>query len=368
MNNKTSALILILFLAVCAGIFFAGKDRQQKPIPQIADLDSDNSRRIPDATPASAEKDGVVFGATVDSASYSYPGHWYGSIDEEASKREIDAMVEMGIDFFRIDIRNETLGYPEEMKKLDNIVSYGRSKGLRVYFGVFGMETWMSSWLDMFWTYPNGGGGKASWDDFRKMYTGEVDAIMNRYEPDYILIIPEARRNIGNQVNSVRTIEEWVVYTKELAAKIKIISSGTKVVLNEVVRSKDKNSSLDYVEGIMKDNDKNIDIIGIDPYSPEELNDEMDTVMRLFRQNKWHGKLRIGETNIFNVKDDEYQKKYFETAIDLAIKNNFEGFVIFYFRDIPGQTDKRGIINNDFSKKPAHEVIKKKIEEIRKLE
>ncbi|MFA6097622.1 MAG: hypothetical protein WC788_08440 [Candidatus Paceibacterota bacterium] len=318
--------------------------------------------------PNSKAKTVMVFGATVDSASYRYPGHWYGSIDEEASKREIDAMVEMGIDFFRIDVRSETLGYAEEMKKLDNIVTYGRSKGLRVYFGVFGMETWMASWLDMFWTYPNGGGGKASWDDFRKMYTGEVDTIMNRYKPDYIMIIPEARRNIGNQVNSVRTVDEWVIYTKELAAKIKNISPSTKVVLNEVVRSEDKNSSVDYVGAIMKDNDKNIDIIGIDPYSPEELNDEMSTVTRLAERYKWHGRLRIGETNIFNVKDDDYQKKYFETAIDLAIENNFEGFVVFYFRDIPGQTDKRGILNNDFSKKPAYEVINKKIESIRQSE
>jgi len=114
----------------------------------------------------------------------------------------------------------------------------------------------------------------------------------------------------------------------------------------------------------MKDNDKNIDIIGIDPYSSEELTDEMNTVLRLSAQNEWHGKLRIGETNIFNVKDDDYQKKYFETAIDLAKKNNFEGFVIFYFRDIPGQTDKRGIIKNDFSMKPAYEAIKKEIKEI----
>lgn len=365
MNRKALALVSILFLAIFTGIFSIGKNQQPKPIPQVADLDSDGGKKALNTAPVSEEKDRMVFGSTVDSASYRYPGHWYGSIDEEASKREIDVMAEMGIDFFRIDIRNETLGYPEEMKKLDNIVSYGRSKGLRVYFGVFGMETWMSSWLDMFWTYPGGGGGKASWDDFKKMYTGEVDAIMNRYKPDYIMIIPEARRNIGNQVNSVRTVEEWVAYTKELAAKIKIISSGTKVVLNEVVRSKDKNSSVDYVEGIMKDNDKNIDMIGIDPYSPEELDDEMGTVTRLAGQYKWHGRLRVGETNIFNVKDDDYQKKYFETAIDSAKKNNFEGFVIFYFRDIPGQTDKRGIINNDFSKKPAYEVIKRKIEDIR---
>lgn len=303
----------------------------------------------------------MTFGATVDSTSYRYPGHWYGSIDEEGSKKEIDAMAEMGMDFFRIDIRNETLGFPQEVNKLDNIIAYGRSKNLKVYIGVYGMEKWLASFAKIVTLYRKGGGGAASWDEFREMYTGETIYLMNRYKPDYIMIMGEARQNIGNQVNSERPVSDWLAYTKELAAKIKGISPNTKIVLNEVIRSKASLSSVDYVEAIMKDNDSNIDIIGIDPYEFDELREEISTSTRLAKQYKWHGELWVGETNILHPKGDDYQGKYFETAIDLARENNFTGFVVFYFRDIQVVTESRGIMRNDFSKKPAYLTIINKI-------
>ena len=302
----------------------------------------------------------MTFGSTVDSASYRYPGHWYGSIDEDGSKKEIDAMAEMGIDFFRIDIRNETLSFPEEVEKLDNIVAYGRSRGLKVYLGVFGMETWQASWLDMLFGHPFGGGGTASWYDFKNMYTYETSYLMNRYKPDYIMIIVEARKNIGNQVNSERTVEEWVAYTKELAAMIKSISPTTKIIINEMIRSQDASSSVDYVERMMKDNDKNIDVIGIDPYSFDEFNDEINTSKHLANQYNWHGELWVGETNILNTQGDEFQRAYFEYAINRAEQNNFTGFVVFYLRDNPQTFGDKGIMWNNFSKKPAYWVIENK--------
>ncbi len=362
--SKISAIFLLILIVLISGCI--GKN---EPTPFERNATQETS--IPNNTVLAPEEttahESMVFGATVESASYRYPGHWFGAIDEENAKKEIDAISELGADFIRIDIRNETLNYPEEVKKLDNIVAYGRSKNLKIYFGAFGMETWMASWLDMFLKAPDGGGGKASWEDFKRMYSGEVSYLIGRYKPDYIMIIVEARRNIGNQVGSKRTVDEWVAYTKELAAMIKSSSPGTKIVLNEVVRSKDAHSSADYVEGIMKDNDNNIDIIGIDPYSLDELYDEMNTSLKLAKQYNWHGKLWVGETNVFNYKGDDYQKEYFETAIELAKKNNFEGFVVFYTREIPKQSDSRGIIRNDFAKKPAYWLIKEKIREIKSM-
>jgi len=70
-----------------------------------------------------------------------------------------------------------------------------------------------------------------------------------------------------------------------------------------------------------------------------------------------HGEQWVGETNIFNTQTDEYQRQYLENATNLSKANNFTGFVVFYFRDIPGQTDTRGILRNNFTKKPAYWII-----------
>lgn len=357
--------ILILLILIIIAIFAGDYTNKNNSVPSdvIQETPAQNNAS-PTPTGKITDSKSMSFGATVDSASYRYPGHWYGPVDEEGSKKEIDIIADMGMDFFRIDVRNETLGFPDEVKKLDNIIAYGRSKNLKLYIGIYGMETWLASFEKIITLYRKGGGGKASLDEFKKMYTEQTMYLMDRYKPNYIMIMPDARQNIGNQVDSVRPVTEWVAYTKELAAKIKSISPGTKIILNEVIRSEDSLSSVDYVEGVMKDNDTNIDVIAIDPYDFNELNDEISTSSRLKKQYKWHGELWVGETNVFNSKGEDYQKRYFETAIDLAKENGFTGYVVFYLRDMPVTKAERGIIRNDFSKKPAYWLIKAKIQEI----
>ena len=304
----------------------------------------------------------MTFGVTIDSACYHYPGHDYGPIDLENSKKEVDAAEELGMDFIRIDIRNETLGFPGEVQKLDEIISYARSKELKIYIGVYGMESWLASILSMF-THPDGGAGKASWDEFKDMYTGEARYLAERYHPDYMMIIVECPLNIGNQVHSVRTMKEWVEYTKDTAKMIKTVSPDTKIVLNEIVRTKSRLTSIAFVEAIMDDNSPDIDIIGIDPYSYDELDDEVSNIVRLRDQYSWHGDIWVGETNIFgaHVGEEEYQKDYFAYAVSRASENGFDGFCIFYLRDGTGTTDNQGILNEDFTEKAACSVIKEDV-------
>jgi len=125
----------------------------------------------------------MTFGVIIDYASYRFPGFWRGLILVNESKKQIDLAKELGVDFVRFDIRNEAINYPEEMEKLDTIIAYARSKNLRIYIGVYGMESWYN-WKDM-WNYPYGGSGKASWEEFKEMYTNEVRYLAERYKPDY---------------------------------------------------------------------------------------------------------------------------------------------------------------------------------------
>ena len=64
----------------------------------------------------------MTFGVIIDSASYHYPGHDNGPIDLENAKKEVDTAKDLGVDFVRFDIMNEMLGYPEEIRKFDDII------------------------------------------------------------------------------------------------------------------------------------------------------------------------------------------------------------------------------------------------------
>ena len=161
----------------------------------------------------------MTFGITIDYASYRYPGYSRGSFLVNESKKQIDIAKELGVNYVRFDIRNEAINYPEEMKKLDTIIEYARSQNLGILIGAYGMETWYNS---NFLNYPYGGSGKASWEEFKEMYTNETKFLVERYKPDYMIIVPECPFNIGNQINSVRTINEWVEYTKNVANMIKL--------------------------------------------------------------------------------------------------------------------------------------------------
>lgn len=312
----------------------------------------------------------MTFGVIIDYASYRYPGFWRGLILINESKKQIDFAKELCVDFVRFDIRNEAITSSTEMEKLDEIISYTRSKNLKIYIGVYGMETWYDWEKALDYTF--GGGGLATWDQFKAMYTGEAKFLAEQYYPDYMMIMVECPFNIGNQVNSVRSIDEWVNYTKEVADTIKKISPNTKIILDQIVHKgggPHGSSEYEFTEVMIKDNSELIDIIGCDPYTYEDLDSDVENLVKLVDKYKWHGNIWIGETNLLEnwellfrpstIEEDEAQKNYFIYAIDLANRNGFDGFCIFYFTDDANDENSGiGITFRDFTPKPAYDAIK----------
>jgi len=264
---KRSFFAILLMVVVLSGCV--------KEVPNINDIHTSMS-----------------FGIEIEYASYRYPGFWRGLILVNESKKQIDLAKELGVDFVRFDIRNEMLGYPEEVEKLDTVIAYARSQNLKIYIGVYGMETWYT-WESM-GDYPYGGSGKATWREFKEMYTNEVKYLADRYKPDYMMIMVECSFNVGNQVNSVRTIDEWVDYTKEVARIVEDISPDTKIVLDQIVHKgggPHGSSEYEFTEAIIRDNSKLIDVIACDPYSHEDLDSDVENLVKLRDKYNWHGKL-----------------------------------------------------------------------------
>ena len=318
----------------------------------------------------------MTFGVEIDYASYRYPGFWGGLILVNESKTQIDLAEELGVDFVRFDIRNEAVLSSSEMTKLDQVIDYSRLKDLKIYIGVYGMETWYD-W-DHWGEYPYGGSGKATWEEFREMYTNESSYLAERYEPDYMMIMVECPFNIGNQVDSVRTIDEWVNYTKEVAGIVKDISPNTKIVLDQIVRKNDNgphgSSEYEFTDAIMKDNSELIDIMGCDPYNYKDLHSDVSNLVEFKDTYNWHGEIWIGETNLLDKwsklfrpstpKEDRDQRDYFVYAIDLVNRSGFDGFCIFYFTDDSNDANSgMGITFKDFAPKPAYDAIKQIIQQ-----
>ena len=86
-----------------------------------------------------------MLSGTIEYASHRYPGYSRGTFFVSESKKQIEPGGEPGVDYARFDIRNEAIGYTEEMEKLDTIIEYARSQNLKILIGVYGMEIWYTS-------------------------------------------------------------------------------------------------------------------------------------------------------------------------------------------------------------------------------
>ncbi len=345
-QNVNQTLITIFFLLLLSGC---------RLFPSLPYSNEESITRTLELMKSTVWKSNhpMLLGITLDSVSYHYPGHYYGSIDEDGGMKEIDAAFALCVDYIRIDLRNEVFSFPDELEKLDRIVSYIREKGMSVYISAYGMETWMPSWQIMF-ANPEGGVGKASWEEFQEVYIEQVQKVTERYKPDYIGIIPEAPLNIGNQVNTRRNLEEWVGFTNQVAIVAKQIKPDIQVIVNVIAR--DDMQTLQFAE-LLAANSEEVDILGIDPYSRDEFSSEFTNIQRLAQLNNWDGEIWVAETNLLHPIDDEDQADYLYKAYQQAERMGFGGFTVFYFRDIPKISDDRGILSQEFSAQPAYRVL-----------
>jgi hypothetical protein len=307
----------------------------------------------------------MLTGVTIDAASSDFGSGKDFSVDSSAAKKEIDSASAAGFDLVRFNIKKETLENAGEQGRMDEIISYARSKKLKIYIGYFGKEAWLnSSVLSSGGTY---GGGKAGWEEFKKGYNDDVSLIMNKYHPDYILILPQCPYGVGRQVNSERTVEEWFNFSKDVAFSIKKISYGTKVALEEAMISSDpqKEPEMELAQMALENNDSVLDIISTSAGSVAELEEAAKNLYGMGGKNHWHGELWIGsvdssfldESSFFSAKDRENKRKdFYLYYVHLASNDNFGGVIISKLRD--GKDGKGGIIGEDYSPKVSYDAIK----------
>lgn len=301
----------------------------------------------------------MSFGSVIDSASSDFGGGETFAIDVENAKKEIDSISALDMDFVRFNIKQETLAQANETAKLNEVVSYARDNGLKIYIGYWGREAWLNS--SIFSANANGGGGKATWEDFKQGYKEDVALIMENYSPDYIMILPQCPFGIGQQIDSERSLEEWLNFSKEVALEIKRVSFSTKVVLEETMLTEESQDKLqaEFVKMLLENNDSSLDIISLAVNDASELEKSIDNFSEIKNKYHWHGDFWIANgsdvSSRENSIEENYQKDFLLYSIHLADSNGFSGWIAGSCRD--GADWKFGIVNEDYSSKASYSAI-----------
>lgn len=333
-NIRESVRLLIILLFIVATYLIYEKFTE----PQIPELSSDLVMFSKD----------VSFGTTINAASTEIENEKKTTIDLSNAKKEIDLAYDMGADLVRFDLERKNLESADELGKLDEAVSYARGKKMRIYLAYLGRNVWLGT---------NEGGGKADWGEFKKEYKADTVFLMNRYKPDYFLILPECPYSIGRQVDSRQSMEEWFNFAKEVGLALKQISFPTKIALEGAMLSGGaKAADLAFAERVLGNNDIAINIFSMNAGSAAELEEGKKNLLGLKKKYHWEGEVWMGNVKIDAGGDEARQKNYFLYALHLASFDDFSGIILGRLRDSDG--DNGGIVAEDFYPKESYAAIK----------
>lgn len=309
--------------------------------------------RIPklDAKTVSFSRD-IPFGVTVDSVSKTIGDGKDFVIDLEAGKKEIDSASSLGANLTRFNLERKTLEDAGEAVKLDEAINYARAKKMKIFLAYQGRESYLG-----FSSHAKGGGGKADWETFKQEYKTDTISIMQRYKPDYILVLPECPYSIGGQVDSERTSEEWLNFAKEVGLAVKQISFYTKLVLEgTMLPDGTESSEMEFAISVLDNNDIAIDAFSMNARNADELENGAKNLLAMKTKYHWNGEIWMGDVGLVSNRDTQKQKNFLLYAIHLTNSNHFSGIILSDMRD--DSSSKNGILMEDYSPKTSYLAIK----------
>jgi hypothetical protein len=290
----------------------------------------------------------IVFGVTVDAASYEMGSGKGMVIDTDGAKEQIDLISELGADAVRLNLEKNALEDASEREKLDGVMDHIRGKKMAVILAYQGRESWSG---------PGRGKGKADWGEFKEGYKEDVVFIMERYDPEYLLILPGCPSDIGRQVNSEKTSGEWSEFAKEAGLAAKQISFSANVILEGSLSSDGERArELEFAEAALGSNDISINIFSISAGDIEELEAGIENLLALKKKYHWDGGVWMGNVRADFSDDTAKQEDFLLYSLYLANSNGFSGAVVGNLAD--GKGDQGGILGGDYAPKASYTAIK----------
>jgi hypothetical protein len=334
MQGKFQKGLRTAFLVLCLVLIFFVYKKFNEPM-------------VPEMDPASVpfSKD-VSFGAVVDAASHSIGGK-NSVIDREGAKKEIDLISEAGGDVARFNLERRSLEDAGELEKLDWLIDYARSRQMKIFLAYQGRESWLGSRI---------GKGRADWEEFANKYKEDVVFLAKRYQPDYMLILPQCPSGIGRQVNSKRTSREWSNYAKEVGVAVKQVNFAINIVLEGVLFAEgERKADVEFAETALASNDISINVFSMRAGSIDELEEGTEKFLDIRKKYHWEGFLWMGNVDASFGRDAAQEKDFILYSLYLANSNGFSGVILGKLTD---SEEGGGILRQDHTTKDVYASIR----------
>lgn len=329
-RKSLQLIALVLFLGA---VFFIYEKFDESMIPEL------DSASVPFAKE-------IILGVRVDAASYERGSARGADIDTERAKREVELIAGLGADAVRIDLEKNHLQDAGELEKLDRLMDYIRKKEMKVLLAYQGRESWSG---------PGRGRGAADWEGFKEGYKGDVVFIVERYKPEYLVILPGCPYEIGRQVDAEKAGGEWFEYAKEVGLAAKQISFATEVILEGALFSQGEAGGLEFAEAALGSNDIAINAFSLSVGSVQELEKGVENLLALKKKYHWEGKIWMGNLQSDFGSDTARQEDFLLYSLYLANSNGFSGVIVGNLADDRG--DKNGIVEGNYAPKDAYRAI-----------
>ncbi|HBG28633.1 MAG: hypothetical protein A2Y10_00055 [Planctomycetes bacterium GWF2_41_51] len=289
----------------------------------------------------------------------------------------VDYMSEAGIQWFRVNItwKDSEIAKntydPNLLHRMDQVIDYSISKGVQPYIQLGSTPAWAS-------VEPNLGSYNTWAPEDLSDWKDHVNYIANRYKGK---IKYWEIRNEFNGTFWMSSLEDYVQFLKAAHDELKTVDPNNKVILGGL--SKDGVFLYSFGDGLKENGlekaylidgfKDSFDIFSIHPYCSrfetllEEVLDLCNTAFRTMdkyndgKKPVWITEQMLSSRGDPNLLDD--QAEGLEKIFTKLIKHPRIDKIFFYNLYVYGQTpgsssENSGIINNDFTTRPAYETYK----------
>lgn len=270
-------------------------------------------------------------------------------------KEQLKVIEETGAGVIRIDMDYEAwmTNNQDNIKRHDEIIKQIKSDGKLLMLADRGAISFKKN--------------KVSWDYFREQHLKHTRIFMERYRPDYYVVVKEPI-SYSPMISTKTTPEMWYELTAEACNIVKEVNVDTKCAV-AVYPSWENPSWIENERRFfeLSSNINNLDIMGVDIYDEKAMQTTMNNLIPLAPQNKsiwmlesWNG---VASSYLQPWKEGE-DAEWITSSVYFAQKNNFKGYISYYPVHFSSYTRLRGI---DWSARtlPFY-AYKSVIEEVRK--
>ncbi|MFH1048191.1 MAG: alpha-amylase family glycosyl hydrolase [Patescibacteria group bacterium] len=276
-------------------------------------------------------------------------GDMFIGIDE--LKEQLKVIEETGADVIRIDMDYEAwmTNNQDNIKRHNEIIKQIKSDGKLLMLADRGAISFKKN--------------KVTWDYFREQHLKHTRIFMERYKPDYYVVVKEPiwYYKFYSMISTNTTPEMWRDLASEACAIVKEVSPKTKCAVAVYASGEREKEFFALAADIA-----NLDIMGVDVYDDKDIQATTNNLISLVPENKelwmlesWNG----GASSYLQPWKENDDANWIKKSVYFSQKNNFSGYIAYYPLHFSSYTKLRDV---DWSKRalPFY-VYKSVIEEIR---